>query len=386
MNSKLEKDRILAIARYLHNEDPKAIYNSLGYGKWWFFKWLKRYNTGNKDDWFKDISRQPKTSPLKISNEMEQAICNKRIELDGNDMFCGAESILWELEDKVNIPLPSLSTVKRVLRKHNLIEEHNKKYISKGRIYPKLPAVFPNDVQQFDFVGPCFLKGPVRFYNLNGIDIVSRRCAIKPLVSRGNAFLTIWDSWQRLGIPKFAQFDNGLEFRGSNQYPRGTGQVIRLCLSYGVEAVFIPYNEPWRNSYVEKFNDSWRKKFLSRKNMNSFEELSNESFKFESRHNDFWRYSGLKGKTPSYNLKCSGRELRFPYGFPPVKFGLPESGKYHLMRFIRDDLKLDVFGEKFSVPEELKYEYLKATVDVGKQKLNVYRDKEKVVEFDYKMR
>jgi len=29
---------------------------------------------------------------------------------------------------------------------------------------------------------------------------------------------------------------------------------------------------------------------------------------------------------------------------------------------------------------------LKATVDVGKQKLNVYHDKEKVVEYDYKMR
>jgi len=386
MNSKLENDRILAIARYLHNENPKAIYTSLGYRKWWFFKWERRYNTGNKDDWFKDISRQPKTSPLKISNDMEQTICNKRIELDGNDMFCGAESILWELEDEVNIPLPSLSTVKRVLRKHNLIQEHNKRYVPKGRIYPKLPAVFPNDVQQFDFVGPCFLKRPIRFYNLNGIDIVSRRCAIKPLVSRGNAFLTIWDFWQRLGIPKFAQFDNGLEFRGSNKYPRSTGQLIRLCLSYGVEAVFIPYNEPWRNSYVEKFNDSWRKKFLSRKNMNSFEELSKESLKFESRHNDSWRYSALKGKSPSYSLKCSGRELKFPYGPPPVKFGVPESGKYHLMRFIRDDLKLDVFGEKFSVPEELRYEYLKATVDVGKQKLNVYHDKEKVVEYEYKMR
>jgi hypothetical protein len=56
------------------------------------------------------------------------------------------------------------------------------------------------------------------------------------------------------------------------------------------------------------------------------------------------------------------------------------------MRFIRKDLKLDVFGEKFSLPENLKYEYIKATVDVSEQKLNVYLDKEKVVEFDYQMR
>jgi hypothetical protein len=253
-------------------------------------------------------------------------------------------------------------------------------------VYQKLSAVVPNDVQQLDFVGPCFLNGPVRFYNLNCIDIVSRRCAVEPLANRANVFIIIWGIWKRLGIPRFAQFDNGLEFRGSNRYPRSTGQVIRLCLQHGVEPVFIPFHEPWRNSYVEKFNFYWRDKFFSKIQMHSFKELHVQSRAFESRHNCSWRYDALKGKTPLETLQYSGKELKFPYGSPPDKLECPDTGKYHLMRFIRKDLKLDVFGEKFSLPENLKYEYVKATVDIGKQKLSVYLDKKKVVEYDYKTR
>jgi putative transposase len=34
----------------------------------------------------------------------------------------------------------------------------------------------------------------------------------------------------------------------------------------------------------------------------------------------------------------------------------PETGKYHLVRLIRSDLKLSIFGEIFPVPPELKLE------------------------------
>jgi putative transposase len=46
--------RKTAIRRYvLGGESPKAIYNSLNRSKKWFFKWLKRYQTGGMD-WYKD--------------------------------------------------------------------------------------------------------------------------------------------------------------------------------------------------------------------------------------------------------------------------------------------------------------------------------------------
>jgi putative transposase len=43
-------------------------------------------------------------------------------------------------------------------------------------------------------------------------------------------------------------------------------------------------------------------------------------------------------------------------------------------------------GELFSVPPEVKLEYVVATIDVKEQKLRLFLDKTQVDEFDYKMR
>ena len=70
----MEKEiRILAIERYLKGESPKSIYTELGCSKYWFFKWFKRYQTGDKN-WYKDKSKAPRTSPTAISKIDKQRI------------------------------------------------------------------------------------------------------------------------------------------------------------------------------------------------------------------------------------------------------------------------------------------------------------------------
>lgn len=64
----------------------------------------------------------------------------------------------------------------------------------------------------------------------------------------------------------------------------------------------------------------------------------------------------------------------------------PETGRYHLVRLIRSDLKLNIFGELFPVPPEVKLEYVVATIDVKEQKLKLFLDKTQVDEFDYRVR
>lgn len=381
MKSK-EQARILAIERHSRGESPKSIYTSLGYSKDWFFKWLKRHETGNCE-WFKEHSRQPLTSPNKTADEIENAICLTRCRLKNQLLFCGHQAIRWELEDEGISPLPSESTIKRILKKHGLISRAKGPYKPKGKKYPAIAAKRVNDVQQFDFVGPCYLQGPVRFYSLHAIDLASMRCAIEPKSHRKDVHLMIWDIWKRLGIPRYAQFDNALEFMGSRRYPRNMGQVIRLCLAHGVEPVFIPVREPWRNGVVEKFNDYWDKMFFSKVTMTSEEQLREQSFNFENRHNSKWRYSALSGKTPLSVLADNAVKLKFPEGNAEPKIAKPRKGKYHVFRFIRSGLTLDVFGEKFAMPGEVKYEYVKATVDVRKESLQVYRDSVQVAEFAY---
>ena len=56
-----------------------------------------------------------------------------------------------------------------------------------------------------------------------------------------------------------------------------------------------------------------------------------------------------------------------------------------MVRFIRSDGRLDIFGEKFRIPPEAIYEYVVATIEVKEQKLKLYLDKVQIDEIDYKL-
>ena len=191
-----------------------------------------------------------------------------------------------------------------------------------------------------------------------------------------------------MGMPDQVQIDNAMSFFGSPTHPRGMGPLIRLCLHNGVEPWFIPMAEPWRNGMIESFNDRYQQMFLGKVFMATVGYLKDGSLAFEQRHNSKYRYSKLGGKTPLKTLAASNATLRFPKESEAPKHHLtkPEIGRYHLVRLIRSNSKLNIFGELFSVSPELKLEYVVATINVKEQKLKLFLDKTQVDEFDYKLR
>jgi len=216
------------------------------------------------------------------------------------------------------------------------------------------------------------------------------RCGLYPSRSKaGQSILDgFWAIWLRMGIPDHIQVDNAMSFFGSPTHPRGMGPLIRLCLHNGVEPWFIPMAEPWRNGMIEKFNDRYEQMFLGKVVMATEEDLKAGSLMFEQRHNSRYRYSKLGGKTPLKALAASHTKLRFPRESKAPKHRLkkPETGRYHFIRLIRSNSNLNIFGEIFRVPPELKLEYVVATIDVKEQKLKLFLDKTQVEEFDYKLR
>jgi putative transposase len=192
--------------------------------------------------------------------------------------------------------------------------------------------------------------------------------------------------WKTLGIPDFLQMDNELSFRGSNKYPRSFGIVIRLCLHYGVEPVFIPIREPWRNGVIEHFNDTYSKKFFRRQWFNSYVHLKRQSKSFQTFHNRHHRYSCLKGKTPNEFTQNGGFEPRTlgPNTKLPVIDEIPD-GNITVIRFIRSDRILDIFGEKFKVSKELIYSYVKAVIVTEIHQLQLYLGDELAEIFDYQL-
>lgn len=389
MKNDNQQQRIWAVRRFLKGEKPASICASLKRCKSWLYKWVKRHIHGD-ERWSQSRSRRPLTTPAHTLAEIEEIIKMLRLSLYNRNMFCGAQAIRWEMEDWEVKPLPSIRTISRILSRHGLTHRRTGIYVAKGKAYPKLPSLSPNQSHQADWVGPCYLSGPLRFYSLNVVDTTTGRCGLHPSESKSAQSIIdgMWAVWQRLGVPQNLQVDNEMVFYGSPTHPRGMGPLIRLCLQYGVEPWFIPMAEPWRNGVVEKFNDHYQQRFLDKTPMAKVTELSSESLAFEQRHNTSYRYSKLGGKTPLKALAASNVSLRFPDKdvAPRHRLKKPVVGRYHLVRFIRSDLKLNIFSELFRVPPELQYEYVVATVDVKDQKLKLYLDKTQVEELDYKLR
>jgi transposase InsO family protein len=322
--------------------------------------------------------------------EVEEIIKMVRLNLYNRDLFCGAQAIQWEMEELGVKPLPSIRTINRILTRNDLTHRRTEKNEAKGTAYPTLPSLLPNQPHQADLVGPCYLKGPVRFYSLNVVDTATVRCGLHPSISKsGQSILDgIWTIWTRMGIPNNIQVDNAMSFFGSPTHPRGMSPLLRLCLHNDVEPWFIPMAEPWRNGRIENFNDRYQQMFLGKGIMATEGELKAGSLIFEQRHNSRYRYSKLGGKTPLKALAATNTKLRFPAEekTPMHRLKKPETGRYHLVRLIRSDSKLNIFGEIFPVPPELNLEYVVATINVKEQKLKLLLDKIQVDEFSYKLR
>jgi putative transposase len=389
MKKKIKQQRLKAVQRFFDGEDPKAICASFGRSRSWLYKWVTRYASDNSQ-WVEDQSRRPLSSPYRTPAEIEKIVEMVRLNLYNKGYFCGNQVIQWELIDMGVQPLPSLSTIGRILRRRELTHRRTGRYTPKGKKYPKLPALLPNQTHQVDLVGPCYLTGPIRFYSLNAIDTAINRCGIEPMPSKAaqSVLDAVYALWLRLGIPENLQVDNELAFYGSPTHPRGMGPLIRLCLHYGVNLWFIPLSEPWWNGVVEKFNDHYQQKFLDKVAMSSMSQLRQESLAFEHRHNSTYRYSKIKGKTPLKALADMEKKLIFPSKSHAPRHPLdkPEEGCYHLVRFIRSDRRLNIFGEMFSAPPQTQYEYVVAIIDVKEQKLKLFLDTIQVEEYKYQMR
>jgi putative transposase len=389
MKKKILKQRELAVHRYLSGESPESICSSLGKTKPWLYKWIARHTPDNPT-WFEDQSRRPLSSSYRTPAEIEKIVEMVRLSLYNKGEFCSNQFIQWELINMEVQPVPSPSTIGRILRRRQLTHRRTGRYIPKGKKYPKLPALMPNQTHQVDLVGPCYLTGPIRFYSLNAIDAAINRCGIEPMPSKTaqSVLDAVFALWLRMGIPENLQVDNELAFYGSPTHPRGMGPLIRLCLHYGVHLWFIPLAEPWWNGIVEKFNDHYQQKFLDKVAMSSRSQLRQESLAFEHRHNSTYRYSKIKGKTPLKALADMEKKMIFPSKSHPPKHPLdkPEEGCYHVVRFIRSDCRLNIFGEMFSAPPETQYEYVVAIIDVKEQKLKLFLDTIQVEEYKYQMR
>ncbi len=380
-----EQIRKKAIRLCLEGTSVNDVCSQLNRSRPWFYKWLRRYQGGDSE-WYQERSRAPRKVTNKTSKKTEEQVLKIRSRLEKSKYSqIGSMAIQWEME-KLGIKLLPSRTIDRILKRHNVVRE-KKKYKPSGKNYPDVKEIFSDSIQQADIVGPRYIKNDGRFYSLNVIDLESYLTSIYPCRTKGDEDMArgLLYAWKNIGKPDFIQFDNELSFRGSNLYPHSLGLVIRMCLALGVQLIFIPAGEPWRNGVVEKFQDVFEKMFYRKQFFTSFKHLKQEARYFEKFRNKNHHCSALRGKTPMQYVASEDiyiRKLDHDVTLKKIDLSL-EDGYIHLIRFIRSDCQLDVFGEKFKMPEKVKYEYVIATICTEIHTLQVRIDNELIETYEY---
>lgn len=374
-----EQERVEAVDRYIMGDKPADICRDTDRSKKWLFKWVNRFKTGD-EGWYKSQSRAPKSQGKETCKEIETAVINIRKSLMGGSkhkskyLGVDADAVRYKMHELgfIEKEIPSVSTIKRIVKKHNLKVNKRERYkrVKSKKRYTILNPTKIDEMHQMDWVGPRFIKGYGAISSLNLIDVASNQVHIEQYTAKSMdnviAFLTRY--WSDNVIPKYLQVDNGMCFIGDFKYPRKFSRFIRLCLHVGIEIVFIAPKSPWMNGSIENFNKWFGTKFWEKETFVSLGDIRIKSKHFVSQHNDLsaWkkRDMGLTQIEPVRMLK-DVPETNF------AKLPLTE-GKIHFIIKVNSEGAIGVLNEDVDVGKEFIGEYILATVCLKKQTIEVY--------------
>jgi len=373
-------DRQQAIKLRLAGQPVAAICRILGRSREWVHLWWRRYRALGPNGLF-DLTRA-NAQPRRITPELERSILTIRQRLASQTYpgtrysHIGASAILAELQNLHIRPLPSLRTIERVLQRNGVT-------LPKVRLAPWLPRhTYPaphadesNQLHQVDGVGPIYLKGNrQRYYIFVGKDAFDGAVCLRIYHSRKMAAVLdfLGECWKSLGRPTQVQFDNAREVAGWGPAARYLSRVIRLCLRFGVEPVFIPPARPQRNGSVEHFN-GWFQPRLFQRHYTRLSTLKCELQRLQDTVNTQHVQRRLGGLTPTqYRRRGKLQKLPPHYTLPTEPLPIA-AGRVTFIRHVTLNGKVHVLSQAFKVGKRLKGEYVKVVLDTRRAHLTVYR-------------
>jgi putative transposase len=381
-----------AIALHLQGWNKSEIARKLQRTRSWVQRWVGRYDSNAPTMSLQNHARAPKHIPWAFPERIKGMVLQIREEREKGKRakyqyaLVSAQAIYYELRELGVSPLPRPDTIHLWLKQAGRIRERKSRK-APNPTYPELPCQAVNDVQELDFKGPFYLQDRSHKYYLMVLrDKRSKKTALRALATKSMDAIVdfLVDAWQRMGCPKYLKMDNCLDFRGSNLYPRSPSKLMRVCLDLGVQPVFIPLREPWRNGVVENLNGLLAR-FLFRTHTFATEKQLHQAVqRMETTINTTHRLPALRGKTPQEFTAHA--KLRYPpnhYDWRTRDLRLLK-GNVIFLRFVRKSGRITLTAkDKFLVGKKYKWHYVRAVVDVPNKKLHVICQGKHLKSFDY---
>ncbi len=381
-----------AIALYLQGQKKSEIARKFQRSRPWVDRWIDRYCPEAPTLSLQDRSRAPKHTDGSYPERIKHMVIQIRAAREQGKRakyqyaLVSAQAIYYELQELGLSPLPSPRTIHGWLKEAGKISERRSQK-APNPTYPVLPCQAVNDVQELDFKGPFYLQDHAHKYYLVALrDKWSKQTALRALATKSMDAIVdfLVSAWQKLGCPKCLKMDNCLDFRGSNRHPRALSKLMRVCLDLGIQPIFIPICEPWRNGVVENLNGLLDRFLFRTKTFETEKQLHQAVQRMEMTINTTHRLSTLQGRTPQEFAAHAC--LRYPpndYDWRTRDLRLLK-GKVTFIRFVRKSGRITVTAhDMFFLGEKYKWHYVLAVVNVARKKLHVICQGKCIRSFDY---
>jgi hypothetical protein len=338
----------------------------------WLSKWQKHFEQQGISG-LHSRSRRPHHTQTMYSPRMRQLIIQTRRRLVKQKVgLIGARAIRRELR-KVSgeKSLPSLSTIKRVLRTRGLIPRPNQP----RRVYfPKPLQVVSGRLHALDWTCRYLEDGP-KIYAFHTLNLHTRACT--QTIATDKSYETVrahsFHTWKTLGIPQFLQLDNDAAFCGGYKTPHIFGQFVRLCLYLGIELIFLPIAQPKCNGEVEELNGLWGHAFWERRQFTSFAQVCRTSPAFVHWYMTEYAPPFLDNATPqqaqqheSIRRLTAKQILHLPDPLPIT------AGRIHFLRQVKPDGTITLLNETWKVRKRLAGKYVWATLITHCRRLEIW--------------
>ncbi len=364
--------RRTALRLWAKGVQSKVILGQVHRSRAWLSKWRGRYQRWGLRG-LQSQSRRPAHSSTACSRRVERLIVQTRRRLARQKVgLVGPRAIRRELKKlRLGPQTPSLSTIKRVLRKYGLTRP----------VETPRPAYFPAPrdhltglLHALDWT--CrYLTGGPKVYAFHTLNLHTRALwqTIALDKSTPTVIAHLLATWKTLGIPDFLQLDNDAAFCGGYKARRVFGQVVRLCLYVGIELVFLPVAEPERNGEVEQLNHLWSYAFWERRHFHSFAQVHRTSPEFVRWYMTDYAPPALAEQTPRAAQRTEPRRRLTAWQAAHLPTPLPiTAGRVHFIRKVQPDGTILLLNETWRVGKRLAGKYVWATITTHRRRLDIW--------------
>ncbi len=372
-------DRHQAVKMRLAGQSVEVICQTLERSREWFRIWWRRYQAMGATGLY-DLTRARQRTAL-ISPEMERTILTIRKRLESSYhpqmryALIGASAIQAELKALHIRSVPCARTIERVLQRNGVtLPRVRLARFLPSHVYPAPQAQDSNQLHQVDLVGPVYLKGQKqRYYIFVCKDVFDGAVCLKLGRSRKmEAVLDfLGDCWKTLGRPKQVQLDNAREYLGWGAAARYLSRLIRLCLRFEVEPIFIPPARPQYNGSVENFN-GWFQPRLFQRHFTRVSALQRELQRLQDTVNTQHVQRRLGGLTPEQYRRRKKLQKLPPRFVVPTELLPIAAGRVTFIRQVTIHGKIHLLSQTFAVGKRLKGQYVKIVLDTQRAHLTLY--------------